>query len=242
MREQILCYAIRYHGEWHAIKQAILRNEEWERCDYDGDYVTIYDKEYPQCFLQLEYPPWILFYAGRLELCSLPSCAVIGSRMPTQRSIHITQQVVKQLADRYVIVSGLAKGIDAGAHTAACNKHTIGVIGCGLDVVYPKENARLYAYMKQSQLILSEYPKGTKPLAYHFPWRNRLIAALSDSIVVIEAKKRSGTLLTVNEALNLSKPIYCIPHAFADPAGYGCNLLISQGANILVDEADIALI
>ena len=113
MREQILCYAIRYHGEWHAIKQAILRNEEWERCDYDGYYVTIYDKEYPQCFLQLEYPPWILFYAGRLELCSLPSCAVIGSRMPTQRSIHITQQVVKQLADRYVIVSGLAKGIDA---------------------------------------------------------------------------------------------------------------------------------
>lgn len=87
--------------------------------------------------------------------------------------------------------------------------------------------------------MISEYPKGSKPLAYHFPWRNRILAGLSDCLVVIEAKKRSGTLITVNEALALDIPIYCVPHDFMKKEGEGCNLLISQGANILVDEDDI---
>lgn len=93
--------------------------------------------------------------------------------------------------------------------------------------------------MRSIIFLISEYPKGSKPLAYHFPWRNRILAGLSDCLVVIEAKKRSGTLITVNEALALDIPIYCVPHDFMKKEGEGCNLLISQGANILVDEDDI---
>ena len=96
--------------------------------------------------------------------------------------------------------------------------------------------------MKQRQLLLSEYPENVLPLAHHFPWRNRLIAALSEAVVVVQAKARSGTMLTVNEALALDIPVYCVPHSFLDERGRGCNLLISQGANILVDEKDILAI
>ncbi len=139
-------------------------------------------------------------------------------------------------------MSGLARGIDGQAHRSALDQHTIAVIGCGLDVVYPKEHASLYAVMRKKQLIISEYPNGTKPYAYHFPWRNRIIAALSEAVIVVEARRRSGSLLTVNEALELDIPVYCVPHAYLDEAGTGCNLLISQGANILVDEDDLRLI
>jgi ABC-type Fe3+ transport system substrate-binding protein len=116
---------------------------------------------------------------------------------------------------------------------------TIGVLGCGINVIYPKENAYLYERMKKSGLILSEYPMHVKPLAYHFPWRNRLIAALSDNLVVIEATYKSGTMITVNECLELSVPIYCVPTAFQNVKYQGCNYLINNGANILVDINDV---
>ncbi len=239
MREQILSYALQYQGEWQRIADAIANQEPYISRSYHGNYVTIVEEAYPKRLRSLRYPPWILFYEGNYQLLEEKGVALIGSRIHHPYGERMCKHVCTILKPHCAIVSGLAKGIDAIAHREAMDHQTIAVIGCGLDVHYPRENHALYEQMKQRQLIISEYPDGVKPLAHHFPWRNRLIAALSQAVVVIQAKKRSGTLLTVNEALSLNIPIYCIPYAFDDPNGEGCNLLISQGANILIDDQDI---
>lgn len=167
--------------------------------------------------------------------------AVVGSRDMSDYGKACTKEVVDELNVKYGIVSGLAKGIDGCAHSYALlqQRSTIAIIGCGLDVCYPKENEKLYASIKKFGLILSEYPYGTKPFAHHFPWRNRIIACLSKCVIVIEAKQRSGTMITVNEALNLGKDIYCFPYRYFDSYGTGCNWLISQGCNIIYCKKDI---
>lgn len=242
MREQILYYAVKYRGEWNKITQAIADQEAWSPIAYAGAYVTIMDDEYPAVLKKLRYAPWIIFYEGNLELLKQSCVSIVGARDCDAYGMQMCKHVVDILKKNYVIVSGLAKGIDGCAHRCALSAHTIGVIGCGLDVVYPSVHADLYAQMKKQHLIISEYPYGTKPLAHHFPWRNRMIAALGQALVVIQARKRSGTMLSVNEAIELSIPVYCIPHNFGYTAGEGCNLLISQGANILLDDDDIRAI
>lgn len=242
MREQLLYYAVTYDGDWKKIQKAWQQQTPWKSISYPGMYTTVLDQEYPSCFHQLEFAPWVLFYEGNLDLCKQRACGIVGSREVSSNGVMNCIHVTNLIKQKYVIVSGLAKGVDGIAHRSALDKQTIGVIGCGLDVCYPKENAYLYDAMRKQQLILSEYPCHSKPYSYHFPWRNRLIAALSDSIIVIEAKKRSGTLLTVNEAITLNKEVYCLPHDFHKEEGEGCNLLLSQGANILVDDEDICMI
>lgn len=242
MREQILYYAIKYQGEWQRITKAIAEHEPWESVSYEHPYVTIVDENYPASLKRLRYAPWILFYEGDLSLAHKQAVAIVGSRLCDAYGEQMCRHITAMLKEKCVIVSGLAKGIDAIAHREALHHHTIGVIGCGVDVRYPKDNAWLYEQLSKLHLILSEYPLGVKPLAHHFPWRNRIIAGLSATVVVVQAKKRSGTLLTVNEALDLDIPVYCVPHTFQDPNGAGCNLLISQGANILLDDEDILAI
>lgn len=242
MRKAILYYAITYDGDWKKIKRAIIEHEPWYEVIYKGKYVTYMDENYPKCFRELEFAPWILFYEGNLALCNLSTCGVIGSRQVNEEGIKNCIHICNILKEKYVIVSGLAKGVDAIAHQCALNAHTIAVIGCGIDVVYPKENKHLYEEIAKHHLILSEYPSSSRPYAFHFPWRNRLIAALSDHLVVVQARKRSGTLLTVNEALALNRNVYCVPHRFLDEDGMGCNQLIDSGAYMLVDDEDIYMI
>lgn len=241
-REQILYYSCRYDGDWKKIKKAIMNNENWKKIDIKMDYVTIFDCNYPNYLKRLEFPPWILFYKGNLSLCNTESIAIVGSRLASQYGLKSCKKITNLLKSKYTIVSGLAKGIDAEAHKEALNKHTIAVIGCGIDVYYPKVNMELQNNIAKNHLILSEYPPHVKPYAYHFPWRNRIIAALSQGIVVVEASMKSGTMLTVNEGLALDIPIYCIPHLYGDEGGKGGNYLISQGAQILIDEQDIMMI
>lgn len=239
MRERILYYAVKYQGDWNKIAKAIAHDEKWEYLEYPCLYTTIVDNNYPSKLRCLQYAPWILFYEGNLSLCENDSCAVIGSRNTSQDSYIICRDMTTILSKRYTIVSGLAKGVDGCAHESALHASTIGVIGCGLDIVYPKQHSHLYKQMKQHHLIVSEYPLGVKPLAHHFPWRNRILAALSAFVVVIEARCKSGTMLTVNEALTLGIPVYCVPQPFLYEQGKGCNLLISQGAEILIDMEDV---
>lgn len=240
MREQILAYALKYQGEYGKIKKAIENHEKYNEVHYDGNYITILDEGYPKVLFDLEQPPFILFYRGDLSLLNLGSLGVVGSRLCSSYGIEMCERIVAKSSSP-CIVSGLAKGIDAYAHQFALfhHKHTIAVIGCGLDVTYPKENESLYQKLN-NELILSEYPNGTPPLAYHFPWRNRLLAALSECVVVVEASVRSGTMLTVNEALNLNRDVFVVPYRYDDINGKGCNLLIQQGANILINEEDIS--
>lgn len=241
MREQLLYYAVKYSGEWSRISKAVRENEPWTKVVYEGNYVTIADGDYPVLLKRLVNPPWVIFYEGNLSLLKCSAIGIVGSRKNSDYGAKCTYEIIKHLNSKHVVVSGLACGIDACAHMNCIRekRYTIGVIGCGLDICYPKVNVDLYCEMGKNHLIISEYPKGTKPLAYHFPARNRILVGLCEALIVVEAKKRSGTLISVNEALDIGIPIYCIPHHFLDENGESCNFLIQQGAEILVNFEDI---
>lgn len=231
LSKRILYYAVQYGGEWNKIAQALKNHEFYRDIEYPYPYLTIADEGYPQCFRRLRYPPWILFYQGDISLLDKRCIGIVGARKASLQALKNTEQIVQHLENRYCIVSGLAKGIDGMAHKNA--RHTVGFIGCGIDRIYPKENTQLFLDMAKHQCIISEYPMGAAPLAYHFPWRNRLIAASIEALIVIEATFKSGTMLTVNECIELSTPVYCLPTAFENDRYPGCNSLIDSGANIL---------
>lgn len=240
MRETIHALAHRYHGEWEAMTEALRRGEKPPAIPGDEQFVTWADPHYPARLRQLRFPPWILFYRGNLSLASCPSVGIVGSRKAVARGLQATEQVCLRLREK-VVVSGLAAGIDGCAHRSALRSggRTIGIAGCGLKRPYPLSNRDLYEPQSCRQLILSEYPGFTAPLRHHFPWRNRLIAAAGSALVVIEAVPRSGTMHTVSEALELSRPVYCLSRSFLERIYTGNALLIQQGAAIVLDEDDV---
>lgn len=205
---------------------------------YQGSFVTLVDAAYPQALLRLEHPPYVLFYEGNLNLLKKPMVSVVGSRSPSPYSIAMTTALVTRLAKHFVIVSGMAQGIDGTAHRAALFGKTIAVVATGLDCCYPLSHRGLYQALKKDHLVISEYPNGVKARKHHFPIRNRLIAALGQSLFVMSAAMRSGTMLSVNEALALNKEIYVLPHPIDDKTGLGCNTLILEGASILTNLDD----
>ncbi|MEG0239901.1 DNA-processing protein DprA [Anaerorhabdus sp.] len=232
--KRIAYYAYEVDGDWDKIAEKIRNNDEPKVVPIHEKYTTILDSDYPNQLRDLRFPPWILFYCGNLALVNQKCVSIIGSRNPSAYGLWATEEITRKLANRYVIVSGLAKGIDAKAHeTALISGKTIGVIGSGLSICYPESNKKVYDKMKDSHLILSEYPYYTRIKKHHFPWRNRIIAALSEACIVCEARYKSGTMLTVNEALTLSKEVYVVPHHIGEIEGEGCNLLIEQGAQII---------
>lgn len=236
MRNQILYYVLKYKGEYNQIKKAIERNEEWTHVDCDENYITILDDEYPKEFYELDEPPFLFFYQGNLELLNKEKISIIGSRECSKYANQSCYDLMKDMNKDVVIVSGMAKGIDAIAHQEAIKlgHFCIGIIGCGLNVVYPKENKMLYEEILKNHLLISEYPKDVIPYAHHFPARNRLIAALSKRCYVIEAKSKSGTMITANYALSLNREIIVFPYRYDDIFGKGCNELIEQGASIFI--------
>lgn len=238
-RLAILFYSVLYGGDWESIASAIKNKEPYQILNCPFRFVTIGEKEYPACFYDLDCPPWIVFYIGNLSLIHERAVSVVGARECSEEGKINTCAVVNVLKRKYVIVSGLAKGIDSFAHEAALDQKTIGVLGCGIDVVYPKANAALFERMKKDHLILSEYPPGVKPYAKHFPWRNRLIASIGTCLIVIEAGMKSGTMLTVNECLDLGKDVYCLPKKFGEKKFPGCNYLIANGAQIVASIKDV---
>ncbi len=234
MRNLLISLAIKYRGDYFKIEKAIKNNEQIKEKIPLQQAITILDKEYPKQLLDLEFPPFVLFYQGDIGLLNNELIAVVGSRSCSAYGKKCTIDIVETLNKSYTIVSGLAKGIDSIAHKHA--KKTIAVLGNGLNYYYPLENKSLYQYLKNSQLVISEYPLDVKPRKHHFPFRNRIIAALSKSIIVTEASYKSGTMLTVNEALTLNRDIYAIPYSYDELINCGTNILIQQGANILTKE------
>lgn len=233
MREAIHAYAVKYQGDWSSIAQAIIDNEPYHLLKSEFPYVTIVDENYPEALKQLRFPPWILYYEGDLSLLQKKTLGIVGSRKLCSYAETVIVRLVQANRDK-VIVSGLAKGADAKAHECALETGTVGILGCGLDICYPKENAKLFQRMKNGHLVVTEYPAGTKPLKHHFPWRNRIIAGLSHQVVAVQAQIKSGTATTVMQAIELSKPVYCVPYPLDCMDGQGCNHLISQGAQILL--------
>ena len=207
------------------------------------DLINIYDKDYPQRLKQIYDPPVVIFVRGNKQILNEKCLSIVGCRNCTKYGENVAKKLAYNLSLNNInIVSGLAKGIDSFAHIGAIKAQgkTIAVVGCGLDTVYPKENKELFnKIIKTNGAIVSEYVIGTKPVAYNFPKRNRIISALSDGVVVVEAKQKSGTLITVDFALEQGKDIYVVPGNITSPNSYGTNELIKQGAKVLTNIDDI---
>ena len=234
--KQLLAYSLKYEGDYTSIHKALINNEPYNPVKEEGFYFTICDEIYPDSLKVLKNPPFVLYYRGNIDLLKRESVSVIGSRNALPYAIKWTEKVVRELSKRNVIVSGLAKGIDGLAHRYAMeNGSTIAVLGCGIDVIYPKCNRDLYDQIRIYGLILSEYPNKTEVRKHQFVMRNRIIAGLGDVLFVMQSNLKSGSMITVNVALDCGKEIICLPFNCDQIEGEGNNFLIQQGANILTN-------
>lgn len=205
--------------------------------------ITIFDPEYPVWLRNIYQPPWALFAKGDLSLLQKePKLAVVGSRQATSYGKNAIRLLFPPLLEKgIVIVSGLAKGIDAAAHECALKNggRTIAVIAGGLYHVYPEENRQLFREMAKSQLILSEFPPDTKPARWHFPMRNRIISGLCAGTFIVEAKQKSGSLITANYAMNEGRDVFALPGSVFSPFSTGTNEFIQHGAKMVTKAEDI---
>ena len=216
--------------------------ERLQKIEQTHQYITIEDEAYPETLRQVPTPPLVLFYKGNLALLEREKLAIVGARAATDYGYQVLQKIMPELTKRgFVIVSGLAKGIDSFAHQFSISNQgkTIGVVGTGLDICYPKSSGNLQIEMSQHHLVLSEYPNGTQPAKFHFPMRNRIIAGLSGGVLVVEAKKRSGSLITAQQALDYGKEVFAVPGSILDERSSGCHQLIQDGAICVEKTQDI---
>jgi len=185
--------------------------------------------------------PYGIFYKGTLPSNDILSVAIIGARDCSEYGSYVAGELGRFLGERGVqVISGMARGIDGISQEAAllAGGSTTGVLGCGVDICYPKQNQALYHKILERGCILSSYPPGTLPKAQNFPPRNRIVSGLADAVVVIEARNKSGTLITVDMALEQGKEVYVVPGRITDRLSDGCNGLLKQGAGILLSPED----
>lgn len=200
-------------------------------------------EDYPAGFYEIYDKPYALYYKGSLPENFKPAVSVIGARACTEYGRATACQFAEKFSDMGIqVISGMAAGIDAAGHKGALRQggYTLAVFGCGIDICYPRENIGLYMEILESGGgVISEYPPGTVPNAGNFPQRNRLISALSDVVVVVEARKKSGSLITVDAALEQNKDIMAVPGRIGDLSSEGCNYLIQMGAQMILKPEDI---
>ena len=205
--------------------------------------LTIKDEDYPYLLKQIYDPPSVIYIMGNKKILSQNGIAIVGSRNCSLYGQKIAKYLSYQLAKKGIhIISGLARGIDTFSHigTLQAKGKTIAVLGSGLDVIYPPENAKLAEKIVESGgCLVSEYIVGTKPLGEHFPARNRIISGLASGVVVVEASEKSGSLITVDFALEQGKNVYAVPGNINSPNSLGTNSLIKQGAKIVTNVEDI---
>lgn len=200
------------------------------------------DAEYPECWKQVEDPPQLLYLVGQ-PLPQQGCISIVGSRSPTLYGRQQAQRFGAGLASAGLhVVSGLARGIDAAAMQAALDVggHAIGIVGTGIDVVYPQDCRELFRQCSRQGTLVSEFPPGSKPLRHHFPWRNRLISALGWGTLVVEAHLRSGSLITAKWCLEQGRDIFALPGQVSRESSRGCHQLIRDGATLVEDPEDIA--
>ncbi len=244
MRKVLLYFAIKYKGNWKKIYKALenkekISEEDLKKVDKYKDFMTIIDSDYPKNLKKIYQPPFVLFYKGDKKILEQRNAlAVIGSRKNTKQGEINTKHIIDHL-DNFVIISGMAKGIDAIAHSSALKskKKTIAILGTGINHCYPNENYNLYTQIIKEGLIISEYPDDFEGEKESFKARNRLISGLSRGVVIIESKRKSGTMNTAKHALEQNKDIFCIPSA--DLGDSGNNVLIKEGAKLIEESKDI---
>lgn len=217
-------------------------DSEWYNLMRSGiHFASMEQEEYPQQLRELPDAPYGIFYRGRLPAAEEFRVAIVGARMCSEYGRTVARDIARELALHDVsVVSGMARGIDAAGHRGALDSggDTYAVFGCGVDVCYPNYHRQLYYEIEQHGGLLSEYLPGTRPLAAYFPQRNRLISVLSDVVLIIEAKERSGSLITADFALEQGKDVYALPGRVTDALSRGCNQLIAQGAGMILSVED----
>mgnify|MGYP004701831217 CR=1 FL=1 len=203
------------------------------------DIISIEDKQYPNILKEIYDPPICLYIRGNKEILNNKSISIVGCRKATDYGRKVARDFAYNISKQDInIISGLAIGIDSEAHLGAveANKKTIAVLGNGLDTIYPKENINLSQKILDSGgTIISEYPLGTKPKKENFPARNRIISGMSNGLLVVEAKEKSGTLITVDFALEQGRDVFVVPGNIVSENSAGTNDLIKQGAKLVTD-------
>ncbi|PIE72819.1 MAG: DNA-protecting protein DprA [Deltaproteobacteria bacterium] len=220
-----------------------LAEPELVRLDRLGGRALVWgDDCYPALLTRLTDPPPVLYCLGNLGLLQKPSVAVVGSRAASSYGLRTAANLADGLARAgVVVVSGLAAGIDAAAHRGAlaAADATVAVLGCGLDRIYPRQNGELYREIATKGLLISEYPLGTRPDGYRFPARNRIIAGMAAGVIVVEAARKSGSLITAQMALDFGREVFAVPGQIDSCKSEGCHLLIKSGASLVLDVGDI---
>ena len=230
---------------WEAILNA--RRQEPERIEEKLaqagiGFISAPEKGFPEKLREIPDPPFGIYYKGSMPSQEEPAAAIIGARLASGYGREQARRFGRQIGARGIaVISGMARGIDGIAQKAALDAggKSFAVLGCGVDICYPEENRELYERLQQEGGVLSEYPPGMQPVAKLFPPRNRIISGLSDLVLVIEARKRSGTLITVDMALEQGREVYALPGRVSDSLSDGCNRLIRQGAGPATCPQDI---
>ncbi|UOA09189.1 DNA-processing protein DprA [Methylobacter sp. S3L5C] len=228
----------------------VIKNPDWTMIDYDLSWleqknnlvITFNDANYPLQLKEIADPPPILFVRGNPDLLALPQIAIVGSRNPSSLGEETAFNFAKTLSRHgFIITSGLALGIDAASHRGALNAQglTIAVAGTGLDRVYPARHKDLATEIVNTGAMISEFPPGTSAKANHFPRRNRIISGLCQGLLVVEAAKQSGSLITARMALEQNREVFAIPGSIHNPLARGCNALIRNGAKLVETTQDI---
>ncbi len=213
-------------------------------CQKEGiKILTIVDPYYPERLKEIQDPPVCLFAKGKIEVLKENFLAFVGTRRATHYGLSVTEKLISDLSCyRVGIVSGFANGIDTQAHKSALKYGlpTVAVFGCGVDVVYPKNNVKFYHQMLEKGCIISEFAPGTKPEPFRFPVRNRIISGISMGIVVVEAREKSGSMITLNCGLNQGRDIFAVPGRIFDKASTATNNCIKRGeAKLIMSAEDI---
>jgi DNA processing protein len=233
------------------VAQSIVQREAFKRAakELDGvrkiagcSLLNWTEPEYPQTLLQIYDPPVLLYVRGDRQVLNLPSLSIVGTRRPTLYGTQMAQRLGRDLAARgLVIVSGMARGIDAIGHQGAMDAsgRAIGVLGTGIDVCYPKENKKLYEKVLERGVIISEFPLHTHPAPENFPVRNRIVAGMPLGVVVIEGAQYSGSLITARLAMEFGREVFGVPGNVTQPVSFAPNQLIKQGAKLVTDAEDV---
>jgi DNA processing protein len=233
------------------VAQAVFKKQSFKRAEKElaltrridrCHLVNWSDQEYPQSLLQIYDPPVMLYVRGDPQVLNLPSIGIVGTRRPTLYGTQMAERLGRELAARgLVLVSGMARGIDAIGHQGAMavNGRAVGVLGTGVDVCYPKENRKLYEKVLERGAIISEFPLGTHPAPENFPIRNRIVAGMPLGVVVVEGAQYSGSLITARLAMEFGREVFGVPGNVTQPVSFAPNQLIKQGAKLVTNGADV---
>ncbi|MEG0812324.1 MAG: DNA-processing protein DprA [Clostridium sp.] len=228
---------------WKQKEELSARQEEYHKLKENGiQFIAITDENYPKRLTHLYDMPMALFLKGKLPEEDTPSVAIIGARSCSYYGRTEAEYLGRELAKIGIqVVSGLAYGVDGAGHKGVLSTGgaAYAVLGSGIDNCYPRENWNLYNEIQKNGGVISEYGPGTQAETWHFPVRNRIISGLSDAIIVVEARKRSGSLITVGQALEQGKEVFALPGRVTDPLSMGCNELIRAGASPVLSPEDI---